>query len=112
MQNVPFNLQLWDTQATAKATAKSEHERTNELATANQRLRFQVREREHAAEIVQRIIEELETRLTKRRAELVTANNALGAHAGGQENTGGAATAGTKDGKHWHPGRRISSRCQ
>jgi two-component system, cell cycle sensor histidine kinase and response regulator CckA len=77
MQNVPFNLQLRSARATAKATAKSEHERTNELATANQRLRFQVRERECAEENLQRIIEELETRATKRTAELVTANKTL-----------------------------------
>jgi two-component system cell cycle sensor histidine kinase/response regulator CckA len=77
MQNVPFNLQLRNARATAKATAKSEHERTNELATTNQRLRFQVRERERAEEDLQRIIEELETRVTKRTAELVTANKTL-----------------------------------
>jgi signal transduction histidine kinase len=77
MQNVPFNLQLWNARATAKATAKSEHERTNELAIANQRLRFQVRERERAEEDLQRIIEELETRVTKRTAELVTTHKTL-----------------------------------
>jgi two-component system cell cycle sensor histidine kinase/response regulator CckA len=77
MQNVPFNLQLRNARATAKVTAKSEHERTNELATANQRLRSQVRERERAEEDLQRIIEELDTRVTKRTAELVTANEAL-----------------------------------
>ena len=48
-----------------QASAKSDHERASELATANQRLQFQVREQERAEEDLQRIIEELEMRLTK-----------------------------------------------
>ncbi len=69
--------QLWQARATAEAAAKSEYERANELATTNQRLQFQARERERAEEDMRQLIEELETRVTKRTAELVTANKTL-----------------------------------
>jgi signal transduction histidine kinase len=69
--------QLWNARATADAAAKSEHERTSELATANQRLQFQVSERERAQEDLQRLIDELETGVMQRTTELVTANAAL-----------------------------------
>lgn len=69
--------QLSNARATAEAAIKLERERTSELATAKQRLQFQVSERERAEEDRQRLIDELETRVTKRTAELVTANAAL-----------------------------------
>jgi hypothetical protein len=69
--------QLTNARATAEAAVKSERERTSELATSNQRLQFQVTERERAEEDLQRVIEELATRVEKRTAELVTANAAL-----------------------------------
>ena len=69
--------QLWNSRATGEAAAKSEHERTSDLARANQRLQFEVRERERAEEDLQRLSDELETRMTKRTAELITANTAL-----------------------------------
>ena len=67
----------WKSRATAEAAAKSEYERASEFATANQRLQFQVCERERAEEDMQRLIEELETRVTQKTAEVVTANKAL-----------------------------------
>jgi signal transduction histidine kinase len=80
MKNVSFNLDDVIINAELRgrpSSAKPDHERASELATANQRLQFQVREQDRAKEDLQRIIEELEMRLTKRTAELVTANNAL-----------------------------------
>jgi signal transduction histidine kinase len=68
---------LWKARATADAAAKSEYERASEFATANQRLQFQARERERAEEDMQRLIEELETRVTQKTAEVLTANKAL-----------------------------------
>jgi C4-dicarboxylate-specific signal transduction histidine kinase len=80
MKNVSFNLDDVIINAELRgrpSSAKPDHERASELATANQRLQFQAREQDRAKEDLQRIIEELEMRLTKRTAELVTANNAL-----------------------------------
>jgi signal transduction histidine kinase len=80
MQNVPFNLDDVITNADVSSrpsNADSEHERASELATANQRLQFQRRKRDRAKNNMRRLIEELETRVTKRTAELVTANKAL-----------------------------------
>jgi hypothetical protein len=55
MQNVPFNLddaiisvELQSRRSSARA--RSEYERASELATANQRLQFQVREQDRAKE--------------------------------------------------------------
>jgi signal transduction histidine kinase len=69
--------QVWDARVTADAAANSEQERASELATANQRLQFQVSERERAEEDLRRLIDELETRVMQGTAELVTANAAL-----------------------------------
>ena len=66
--------QLWNARATAEAAVESEHERSSELATANQRLQSQVSERERAEEDLRQLIEELETRAEERTSDLVTAN--------------------------------------
>jgi signal transduction histidine kinase len=69
--------QLWNARATAEAAVESEHERTSELAAANQRLRFQVSEREGAEEDLRQLIEELETRVEERTSDLVTTKTDL-----------------------------------
>ena len=79
MKNVPFNLD--DGASNTKvdrrpSNAKAEHERASELAMANQRSQFQVCEAERTEDL-QRLIEDLETRVTNRTAELITANKAL-----------------------------------
>lgn len=66
--------QLWNARATAEAAVESEHERSSELATANQRFQFQVSERERAEEDLRQLIEELKTRVEERTSDLVTAN--------------------------------------
>jgi two-component system, cell cycle sensor histidine kinase and response regulator CckA len=77
MQNLPFNLRLGNARAIAEAAVESEHKRSSELATANQRLRFQLSERERAEEGLRQLIEELETRMEKRTSDLVAANAGL-----------------------------------
>ncbi|HXV78750.1 MAG TPA: hypothetical protein VEG60_02615, partial [Candidatus Binatia bacterium] len=79
MQNMPFNLDKVIINAevgSRPSSAKSDHERASQLATANQRLQLRASE-SVAEEDLQRLIEELETRVTKRTAELATANEAL-----------------------------------
>ena len=66
--------QLWKSRANAEITAESEHERTTELATANQRLQLQVSQRERAEEQLQQFNKELERRVEKRTSDLVSAN--------------------------------------
>lgn len=74
MQNVPFNLRLGNARAIAELAVESEDERSSELATPNQRLQFQVSERECAHEDPRQLIEELESRLEEKTSDLVTAN--------------------------------------
>jgi hypothetical protein len=73
MQNLPANLRRWNPRAIAEAGVESEHERSNELAKANQWLQFQVSERERAEEGLRQLIEGLETRVEERTADLVAA---------------------------------------
>ena len=58
----------------AEITPESEHERTTELATANQRLQLQVSQRERAEKQLQQFNKELERRVEKRTSDLVSAN--------------------------------------
>jgi signal transduction histidine kinase len=74
MQNLPANLRRWNARAIAEAGVESEHERSNELAKANQWLQFQVSERERAEEGLRQLIEGLETRVEERTADLVAAH--------------------------------------